>query len=74
MYICDINMHVCVSKLSILIFWILYAFSVLLTLVIPHLLYLMLYILSTYSVLTPFLRGLRFMPAGTDAQLGDPPV
>ncbi len=37
-------------------------------------LYLMLYILSTLSVLTPFLGGLRFMPAGVDAQLGDPPA
>ena len=35
-------------------------------------LYYMLYILSTSFVLTPFLRGLRFMPAGTDA--GDPPL
>ena len=34
----------------------------------------LLYILSTYSVLTPFLRGLRFMPAGTDAQFEDPPT
>ena len=39
-------------------------------------LYLMLYILSTLSVLTPppFLGGLRFMPAGVDAQFGDPPA
>ena len=38
-------------------------------------LYLMLYILSTLSVLTPFPSGgLRFMPAGVDAQFGDPPA
>ena len=38
-------------------------------------LYLILYILSTLSVLTPpFLWGLRFMPAGVDAQLSDPPA
>ena len=38
-------------------------------------LYLMLYILSTLSVLTPpFLGGLRFMPVGVDAQLSDPPA
>ena len=38
-------------------------------------LYLMLYILSTLSVLTPpFLGGLCFMPAGVDAQFGDPPA
>ena len=37
--------------------------------------YLMLYILSTLSRLTPpFLGGLRFMPAGVDAQFGDPPT
>ena len=34
----------------------------------------LLYILGTFFVLTPFLRGLGYMPAGTDA-LGDtPPV
>ena len=33
-----------------------------------------LYMLSTYSVLTPFLRGAAFMPAGTDARFGDPPA
>ena len=36
-------------------------------------LYLMLYILSTLSVLTPLSSGgLRFMPASVDAQFGDP--
>ena len=44
------------------------------TLVSCHL-YLMLYILSTLSILTPpFLGGLRFMPAGVDVQFGDPPT
>ena len=44
------------------------------TLVSCHL-YLMLYILSTLSVLTPLTSGgLRFMPAGVDAQFGDHPA
>ena len=46
-----------------------------LTMLVSFHLYLMLYILSTLSLLTPLsLRGLRFMPAGVDAQFGDPPA
>ena len=46
-----------------------------LTILVSYHLYILLYILSTLSVLTPpFLWGLRFMPAGVDAQLSDPPA
>ena len=34
----------------------------------------LLYILGTFSVLTPVLRGLRYMPAGTDAPGDTPPA
>ena len=66
---------ICILKVNILIFWI-----------STYFLYFRFDcdsdLFSVYSalhtqyifVLTPFLRGLRFMPAGTDAQFGDPPV
>ena len=60
---------------NILIFWkCIYFLYLYFDLNSDCILHFLLCILSTYFVLTPFLRGLRFMPAGTNAQFGDPPV